>query len=127
MDRDPLVRVFLFGILAALVALVAKAGAPSGSVGAVDAGGPSGRFTLDATHAGSPVMFRIDTQTGQTWKLELRGGNDRWKPIYEPDEEAEPAGPPGPTAGTAKVPPPSAPRERYAPPPPPSPPLGPGP
>ena len=72
-------------------------------------------------------MFRIDTRTGQTWKLELRGGNDRWRPIYEPDdEESEPAGPPHPHQGTPRIPAPEPRADRYAPPPPPSPASAPG-
>ena len=128
MDRDPLVRIFLFGILAALVALVARTGESGGvPVGVPGASGANGRFALDSARAGSPILFRIDTQTGQTWKLELRGGNDRWKPLYEPDEDAtEPAGPPGPRAATARIPAPAPPRQRYAEPPPPTPPSQPG-
>jgi hypothetical protein len=105
MDRDPLVRLLLFGILVALVALVAKAGDGGG---ALVASGGGARFALGATHAGSPVMFRLNTHTGDTWKLELRGGNDRWKPIREPDEDSDTAGPPGVYQGTPRVPPPPA-------------------
>jgi hypothetical protein len=101
MDRDPLVRFLLFGILAALVALVVKLGESGGGVPLVG-GGSVARFALDATHAGSPVMFRLNTQTGQTWKLELRGGNDTWKPIREPDDDAAPPG----ALATPRVPPP---------------------
>lgn len=100
MDRDPLVRLMLFGILVALVALAVAGG------GGALVGGDGPRFTLGSTHAGSPVMFRLDTHTGETWKFELRGGNDRWKPIREPDEEAAVAGPPGGSQATPRVPPP---------------------
>jgi hypothetical protein len=39
--------------------------------------------------AGAPVLIRTDTVSGRVWKLELRGGGDKWVPFIEPD-----AGPP---------------------------------
>ena len=110
MDRDPLVRLLLFGILVALVALVVGTGdSGGGAIPGTGGGGASGRYQMDSLRAGSPVLFRLDTQTGRTWKLELRGGRDRWKAIAEPDESVAdgdddevPAG----VRGTPRVPPP---------------------
>jgi len=49
-------------------------------------GAGSGRYQVAGMRAGAPVLIRTDTETGRTWKLELRGGGDRWVPFLEPGE-----------------------------------------
>lgn len=46
--------------------------------------GDTGRFTVVPLRAGSPVIIRTDTATGESWKLELRAGGERWVPIRDP-------------------------------------------
>ena len=48
--------------------------------------GDAGRYTVTPLRAGSPVLVRTDTATGESSKLELRAGGDRWVPIPEPGE-----------------------------------------
>jgi hypothetical protein len=57
--------------------------------------GDSGRFVVAPLRAGSPVLVRTDTATGESWKLELRAGGDRWTPIAGPGEPAIPGEPLG--------------------------------
>lgn len=106
MDRDPLVRLLLAGILVALVALWMQAS--DGSGGGLSPVGS--HYVLESLRAGSPILFRTDTRNGETWKLELRGGNDQWKRIREPGEEdvIDTSGTPGPADATPRIPPPAA-------------------
>lgn len=46
--------------------------------------GDTGRFSVVPLRAGSPVIIRTDTATGESWKLELRAGGERWLPIPDP-------------------------------------------
>jgi hypothetical protein len=46
--------------------------------------GDTGRFTVIPLRAGSPVIVRTDTATGESWKLELRAGGERWVQIPGP-------------------------------------------
>jgi hypothetical protein len=48
--------------------------------------GDTGRFSVVPLRAGSPVIIRTDTATGESWKLELRAGGERWVPIRNPGE-----------------------------------------
>src|SRR5262245_32456398 len=70
------VRWLLVGILACLLFLVVR------NVMRGDAG----RFSVMPLRAGSPVIIRTDTATGESWKLELRAGGERWVPIANPGE-----------------------------------------
>lgn len=81
MPADNLTRLLLAGILVALIALVVR-GDPELPVGS------EGAYQLYSERAGAPILFRIDTRSGRSWKMELRGGGDRWKPILEPDGSA---------------------------------------
>ena len=45
--------------------------------------GDTGRFSVVPLRAGSPVVIRTDTATGESWKLELRAGGERWVPIRD--------------------------------------------
>jgi hypothetical protein len=47
-------------------------------------GDSAGRYTLTGIRAGSPVLIRTDTATGEVWKLELRGGGGTWQRFSEP-------------------------------------------
>ena len=46
--------------------------------------GEAGRYSVTPLRAGSPVLIRTDTHTGESWKLELRAGGERWTPIPAP-------------------------------------------
>jgi hypothetical protein len=48
--------------------------------------GDVGRYTVSPLRAGSPVLVRTDTRTGESWKLELRAGGERWTRIPNPGE-----------------------------------------
>ncbi len=48
--------------------------------------GDAGRFVVHPLRAGSPVLVRTDTASGESWKLELRAGGERWVPIPGPGE-----------------------------------------
>jgi hypothetical protein len=43
--------------------------------------GDAGRFSVTPLRAGSPVLVRTDTATGESWRLDLRAGGERWVPI----------------------------------------------
>jgi hypothetical protein len=95
------IRWLLFGILACLAFLVFR------NVQRGDAG----RYVVHPLRPGSPVLVRTDTATGESWKLELHAGGERWIPIpgpgetpaerpslrREPDVEAEVSDPLDPT------------------------------
>lgn len=86
MNTDPLIRLLLSGILVCLLLLVVQ-----GFAGGGDSGRTGwGRYHVTGMRAGAPVLIRTDTVTGEVWKLELRGGGDRWRPFLEPGG-AEPA------------------------------------
>lgn len=51
--------------------------------------GDTGRFTVVPLRAGSPVVIRTDTATGETSKLELRAGGERWVPIRDGGTELQ--------------------------------------
>lgn len=76
MNGDTTTRLLLAGILVCLIALVAQ------GFGGSD--GEAGRYTLTGMRAGSPVLIRTDTATGEVWKLELRGGGGTWQRFAEP-------------------------------------------
>jgi len=76
MNGDTTTRLLLIGILVCLIALVAQ-----GFGGSSDG---AGRYTLTGMRAGSPVLIRTDTKTGEVWKLELRGGGGVWQLFGEP-------------------------------------------
>jgi hypothetical protein len=66
--------------------------------------GDAGRYVVHPLRAGSPVLVRTDTATGESWKLELRAGGEEWVRIPGPGEAPaaiaeEPAGPAGLPAG----------------------------
>ena len=63
--------------------------------------GGSGRFSVTPLRAGSPVLVRTDTATGETWKLELRAGGERWVRIPLPGEPAAPGSLPAPATAPA--------------------------
>lgn len=63
-------------------------------------GAGSGRYQVTGMRAGAPVLIRTDTESGRVWKLELRGGGDRWIPFLEPGESRSDA---GATTGTEGV------------------------
>jgi hypothetical protein len=44
------------------------------------------RYSVTPLRAGSPVIIRTDTVTGESWKLELRAGGERWARIPNPGE-----------------------------------------
>jgi hypothetical protein len=73
--------------------------------------GDTGRYTVIPLRAGSPVIVRTDTATGESWKLELRAGGERWVPIPAPgqpgswaDLEAQAQAEPAQVAGAAPRP-----------------------
>lgn len=89
MPSDSVTRVLLALILVCLVILVVQ--------GIADDGGFEtgwGRYQVTGMRAGAPVLIRTDTVTGKAWKLELRGGGNRWVAFHEPEaadrEEGEP-------------------------------------
>src|SRR5688572_5486099 len=51
--------------------------------------GDTGRFTVVPLRAGSPVVIRTDTATGESSKLELRVGGERWVPIRDGGTELQ--------------------------------------
>ncbi|HVN38459.1 MAG TPA: hypothetical protein VMW19_09860 [Myxococcota bacterium] len=64
--------------------------------------GDTGRFEVTPLRAGSPVLVRTDTATGDSWRLDLRAGGERWVPIRDgevpawsqaPSENADASGP----------------------------------
>jgi hypothetical protein len=68
------VRWLLIGILACLLFLVVQNLVR----------GDTGRYTVVPLRGSSPVVVRTDTATGESWKLELRAGGERWVPIPDP-------------------------------------------
>lgn len=80
MAEDARTRWLLLLILAGVAFLVVRDLAHGGA----------GRFTVAPLRAGSPVLVRTDTATGETWKLELRAGGERWVRIPLPGEPATP-------------------------------------
>ena len=71
---DARVRWLLIAILACLLFFVAR-----------DLWrGDAGRFSVLPLRAGSPVIVRTDSAAGESWKLELRAGGERWVPIPAP-------------------------------------------
>jgi hypothetical protein len=44
------------------------------------------RYSVTPLRAGSPVILRTDRVTGESWKLELRAGGERWVRIPNPGE-----------------------------------------
>jgi hypothetical protein len=74
--RDARVRWLLIGILGCLLFFVVR-DVRRGDVG---------RYSVMPLRAGSPVIVRTDTATGESWKLELRAGGDRWVPIEGPGQ-----------------------------------------
>ena len=50
--------------------------------------GDTGRFSVTPLRAGSPVLIRMDTATGESAKLELHAGGEQWVPISGPDAAA---------------------------------------
>jgi hypothetical protein len=115
MQADVTTRLLLAGILACLIVLVVQGlgrEAPAHG-GSLEAGGV-GRYDVMSTRAGAPVLIRTDTVTGRVWKLELRGGRDRWIELIEPDakpagERAEAASPPDPAPAAGAPPAPGSP------------------
>jgi hypothetical protein len=83
MQADSVTRILLSLILVCLVVLVARS---FGGDRGLEAGW--GRYSVTGMRAGSPILIRSDTVSGQVWKLELRGGGDRWIPFAEPDASA---------------------------------------
>lgn len=81
MQPDSVTRALLALILICLVILIVQ----GVSEGGFQPGW--GRYSVTGMRAGAPVLIRTDTVTGQVWKLELRGGGDRWVPFSEPDAE----------------------------------------
>jgi hypothetical protein len=81
MQPDSVTRALLALILVCLVILIAQ--------GVSDRGFQPGwgRYSVTGMRAGAPVLIRTDTVTGQVWKLELRGGGDKWVAFTEPDAE----------------------------------------
>lgn len=79
---DWITRLLLAGILVLQVGLVVQG--RGGSQSPV-----LGRYQVMGMRAGAPVLIRTDTETGQVWKLELRGGGGLWVPFSEPDAEGE--------------------------------------
>jgi hypothetical protein len=84
MSSDPVARVLLALILACMLVLVFQ-----GFGNAGDAGRLLGRFQVIGMRAGAPVLIRTDTESGQVWKLELRGGGNQWIPFTEKEAEQE--------------------------------------
>lgn len=80
MPSDSVTRVLLATILLCLVILVVQG---FGDDGGLDTGW--GRYQVTGMRAGAPVLIRTDTVTGEVWKLELRGGGDRWVAFHEPE------------------------------------------
>jgi hypothetical protein len=78
--------------------------------------GDAGRYVVNPLRPGSPVLVRTDTATGETWKLELRAGGERWVPIPGPGEapldalagDPDPAALPGSIDATSSPPRPLA-------------------
>jgi hypothetical protein len=50
--------------------------------------GGSQRYVVTPLRPGSPVLIRMDTVSGQSWKLELRAGGGRWELLPEPGTPA---------------------------------------
>ncbi|HXK25711.1 MAG TPA: hypothetical protein VMS55_23780 [Myxococcota bacterium] len=94
MGADRLTRGLLLAILACLLFLVTRDLRR----------GDAGRFSVTPLRAGSPVLVRTDTATGESWRLDLRAGGERWVPIqdagqgpvWEDMEAANPADTPAP-------------------------------
>ena len=66
------------------------------------------RYSVTPLRAGSPVLIRTDRVTGESWKLELRAGGERWARIPNPGETLKiwEQSPPQVTApGAAAIPP----------------------
>jgi len=78
MNDDSITRLLLLGILLCLIALVAQGFGATAS--------ETGRYTITGMRAGAPVLIRTDSVTGETWKLELRGGGGIWEAFLEPGE-----------------------------------------
>jgi hypothetical protein len=81
MQPDSVARVLLTLILVCLVIVIVQGMSDRESQPG------SGRYSVTGMRAGAPVLIRTDTLTGQVWKLELRGGGDKWVPFTEPDDE----------------------------------------
>jgi hypothetical protein len=100
MGGDRLTRGLLLAILACLLFLVARDLRR----------GEAGRFSVLPMRAGSPVIVRTDTATGESWRLDLRAGGERWEPIADgevpswaqrsPDDGADAPTSDSPAAGT---------------------------
>jgi hypothetical protein len=98
MQPDSITRALLALILVCLVILIVQ----GASDGGIQPGW--GRYSVTGMRAGAPVLIRTDTVSGQVWKLELRGGGNKWVPFTEPDAapvksaESQPAPTPNETA-----------------------------
>lgn len=80
MPSDSSVRLLLVLIAACLLVLVVRS---------FEHPSVPGRYQLSSLRAGTPLLIRADTVTGKVWKLELRGGRDRWVAFREPGEAGE--------------------------------------
>ena len=78
MGADRLTRALLLAILACLLFLVARDLRR----------GEAGRFSVMPLRAGSPVLVRTDTATGESWRLDLRAGGERWVRIADGEAPA---------------------------------------
>ncbi len=88
MQPDSATRALLALILLCLTVLVVRDLRRDGSSDGAHAPG-WGRYQVTGMRAGAPVLIRTDTVTGQVWKLELRGGGNRWRPFLEPEAAGE--------------------------------------
>lgn len=90
MQADASLRALLALIALCLVILVVQGFTSPGSPGRrsplTDEDGEVGRYRVLALRAGSPLLVRTDSLTGQTWRLELgdRRPDRRWEPFLEP-------------------------------------------
>jgi hypothetical protein len=92
MQPDSATRILLALILVCLVILIVQGftgGAERANVG---------RYDVTGMRVGGPVLVRTDTATGQTWKLELRGGGNTWQEFREPDASATAPAPAAPSS-----------------------------
>src|SRR5262245_44279305 len=88
MQADSTTRLLLAGILACLIVLIVQGlGSGASLHGAPLEEGGVGRYRVFSTRAGNPLLIRTDTASGRVWRLELRGGRDRWIELIEPDEK----------------------------------------
>lgn len=78
MNVDTTTRLLLAGILLCLTVLIVQ------GLGSCGGGTEIGRYQVSSMNAGTPLLIRTDTVTGQVWKSEIRGGRGSWVAFDNP-------------------------------------------